>query len=346
MDYLVGYLNYFLFFSIQAGIFAVLCLGLNIQWGFTGLFNIGIAGFYAVGAYTSALLSGPPPTEMDWRIVGGLEWPFALGLIGAMTVSGIIAFLISIPTLRLKEDYLAIATIGIAEVIRFILQNESWLSNGVWGIKHIPAPLQEPIEGGLTAFLASHDDIPGWLNLFISNGYNWFFLGLVVLVLSLLYLTMEKLARSPWGRVLKAIREDEVVAAFAGKNVFWFKVQAMVVGAMMMGAAGSLYAHFAQFISAPTFEPMFGTFIIWVMLIVGGSGNNKGAILGAFAVWGIWTGSDFLTAFVEMQGFRAAAVRVFLLAVLLEVILLFKPHGILGEKKALRTPRKEARENT
>lgn len=337
MDYLIGYLNYFLFFSIQAGIFAVLCLGLNIQWGYTGLFNIGIAGFYAVGAYTSALLSGPPPTEMDWRIVGGLELPFIFGLLGAMLVSGIIAFLISIPTLRLKEDYLAIATIGIAEVIRFILQNESWLSNGVWGIKHIPSPLQEPIRERLDALLNAHSEYPGWLHRLISNGYNWFYLGLVVLVLLLLYFLAERLAKSPWGRVLKAIRDDETVAAFAGKNVFWFKIQSMVVGAIMMGAAGALYAHFAKFISAPTFEPMFGTFLIWVMLIVGGSGNNKGAILGAFVVWGLWAGSDFITGYVEMQGFRAAAVRILILAVLLETVLLIKPQGILGGRRAIST---------
>ncbi|HKI99905.1 MAG TPA: branched-chain amino acid ABC transporter permease [bacterium] len=333
MDMLVGYVNYLVFFSIQAGIFAVLCLGLNVQWGYTGLFNIGIAGFYAVGAYTSALVSGLPPAATDLRVVGGLNLPFGVGLVAAMVVSGIVAFIISIPVLRLKEDYLAIATIGIAEVIRMVLQNEAWLSNGVWGIKQIPAPLADTIRPAVEAFLGRHPDFSGWLNRLISNGYNWFYLSLVVLVLVAIYWLLNRLMESPWGRVLKAIREDEVVASFAGKDVFWFKMQSMVVGSMLMGAAGALYAHFATFINANTFEPMFGTFLIWVMLIVGGSGSNRGAIVGAFAVWMIWSGSDFISGFVNLQGYQSAALRILLVAVLLEVMLLYKPQGLMGERR-------------
>jgi branched-chain amino acid transport system permease protein len=342
MDVLVGYVNYLVFFSIQAGIFAVLCLGLNVQWGYTGLFNIGIAGFYAVGAYTSALLAGLPPAAGELRQVGGLNLPFAVGLLGAMGVSGILAFLISIPVLRLKEDYLAIATIGIAEVIRMVLQNEAWLSNGVWGIKQIPAPLADSIRPAVESFLDRHPEFPGWLNRLVSNGYNWFYLAVVALVLVVFYWALTRLGESPWGRVLKAIREDEVVASFAGKDVFWFKMQSMVVGAMIMGAGGALYAHFAKFIDAPTFEPLFGTFLIWVMLIVGGSGSNRGAILGAFLVWGIWAGTDFFTGTVEMEGFRAASVRIFLIAVLLETVLLLKPQGILSSGSAPPRPRAAA----
>ena len=159
MENLVGILNYLVFFAITAGIYAVLCLGLNIHWGYTGLLNIGIAGFYAVGAYTSALLSGPPPGAWDLRIFGGFELPFVVGLLGAAVVSGIIAFLIGIPTLRLREDYLAIATIGIAETIRLILKNADWLTNSVWGIKHIPSPLFDPIQSGISGFLKDYPNI-------------------------------------------------------------------------------------------------------------------------------------------------------------------------------------------
>ncbi len=184
-------------------------------------------------------------------------------------------------------------------------------------------------------FLASHPSFPGWVNELISNGYNWFYLSIVLLLIAVLYLASERIIRSPWGRVLRAIREDEAVAAVSGKDVFWFKMQSLVLGAMMMGLAGGLYAHFAKFIDAMTFEPMFGTFIIWVMLIAGGSGNSKGAILGAFVIWAIWAGTDFFTGYTEMAGYREGALRVLLIGVLLEVILLMRPQGILGEEKVV-----------
>jgi len=335
MDTFIGILNYLIFFAITAGIYAVLCLGLNIQWGYTGLFNIGIAGFYAVGAYTSALLSGPPPGPLDWRTVGGFQLPFVVGLLGAIIASGIIAFLIGFLTLRLKEDYLAIATIGIAEVIRLILKNEGWLSNTVWGIKHIPSPLHKPIEAGVSSFLKGHPQLSPWLVHFISNAYNWFYLALVLVILGLLYWISERSIRSPWGRVLRTIREDEAVAAVSGKNVFSFKLQSFVLGAMVMGMAGSLYAHYAKFIDASSFEPLYGTFLIWVMLIAGGSGNSKGAVLGAFVIWGIWAGAEFLTGYFALSGTRAASLRVIAVGVLLELVLLLRPQGLLGEERVV-----------
>jgi len=368
MDVFAGILNYAVFFAITAGIFAVLCLGLNIQWGYTGLFNIGIAGFYAIGAYTSALLSGPPPGPMDWRVVGGFQLPWPVGFVGAALVSGLIAFFIGLPTLKLKEDYLAIATIGIAEVIRLVLKNESWLTNSVWGIKHIPAPLASPIiaevirlvlkneswltnsvwgikhipaplaspiEKGIRFFLEGNPQLPSWLQSLLSNGYNWFYLGLVIFILAALYLISEKMIRSPWGRVLRAIREDEIATATTGKNIFWFKMQSLVLGAMIMGMAGSLYAHYARFIDASSFEPFFGTFLIWVMLIVGGSGNNLGAIVGAFVIWGVWAGTEFLTSQWGLTGYRAASLRIISVGVILEIILIMRPRGILGEEKVV-----------
>lgn len=341
MEQLIGIVNYIVFFAITAGTYAVLSLGLNIQWGYTGLFNIGIAGFYALGAYTSALLSGPPPTMLDWRMFGGFELPFIFGLLGAAIVSGFVAFLIGIPTLRLKADYLAIATIGIAEIIRLILKNESWLTNGVWGLKGIPSPLYGPIQQGINSLLKGHPSLPLWLHDLISKGYNWFYLFLILAVLALLYFMIERILRSPWGRVLKAIREDEDATAMSGKDTFRFKLQSLILGAMIMGIGGSLYAHYAKFISPLSFEPLYGTFIIWVMLILGGSGNNKGAILGAFVIWGIWAGTDFLTVHLPFSATQSAALRIITIGVLLEVILLWRPQGLLGEEKHVSSILKE-----
>ena len=338
MELLIGIINYIVFFAITAGTYGVLSLGLNLQWGTTGLFNIGIAGFYALGAYTAALISGPPPDVWDGRIFGGFELPFLVGLLAAAIVAGLAALLIGLPTLRLRADYLAIATIGIAETIRLVLKNESWLTNGVWGLQQIPSPLYEVIHRGVSGFIETHPDLPTWLELLISKAYNGFYLLLVVVVLVILYLLLKRLLRSPWGRVLKAIREDEDVAAMSGKNVFAYKLQALVLGAMIMGVGGALYAHFARFISPNSFEPLYGTFIVWVMLIVGGTGNNKGAILGAFTVWGIWAATDFGTGYLPFSATQAAALRIIVIGVLLEAIILLRPQGLLPEARRAREP--------
>ncbi len=204
----------------------------------------------------------------------GLNLPFPLGVLGAAVVSGIVGLIIGLPTLRLREDYLAIATIGIAEAIRLIFNNERWLANGPRGLTGLPQPLRSWVE---------------------PQHYNYLYLIIVLLAVAVVYWAIERGIRSPWGRVLRAIREDEVAAAMHGKNVFAFKLQALVLGAAIMGLGGALYAHYVRAISPDAFTPLFGTFLIWVMLMLGGSGNNKGAILGAFLVWGIWTGSTFVT---------------------------------------------------
>jgi len=311
-----GILAYLVSFAIMASIYAVFSLGLNIQWGYTGLFNIGIAGFFCIGAYTSALITSPMPQGIYAQYVKqlfGLNLPFPFGLLGAALVCGLVALLIGIPTLRLREDYLAIATIGIAETFRLIFNNERWLANGPRGLMGLPQPLE---------------------GLVPSEYYNYLYLAIVFSIMWVIYWAIERAIRSPWGRVLKAIREDEVSAAMSGKDVFWFKMQSLVFGSMIMGVGGALYAHYTKAISPDVFTPLYGTFIIWVMLMAGGSGNNRGAIVGAFLVWGIWIGTKFLTDLLPYTlKARAPYIRFLIVGILLEIILIHRPQGLLGEEK-------------
>jgi len=304
---LSGLLNVLVFTGIFASIYALLSLGLNLQWGYTGLFNVGIAGFYAIGAYTSALLTTPPSPQH----LGGLNLPMPVGMLGALLTSGLLAYLVGRPTLRLREDYLAIATVSIAETLRLILKNEAWLTNGVQGLRDIPRPFQQ-------AFGASYDLL---------------YLALLLLIVAGVYLASERLIRSPWGRVLKAIREDEAVAASVGKNVLRFKMQALLLGAMLMGLGGSLYAHYVKFISPDTFTPLMGTFLVWVMLMAGGSGNNRGAVVGAAVIWGLWSLSDVLTNRLPSPlDTRASYLRVMLIGFVLQGLLLKRPQGLVPGK--------------
>lgn len=300
---LSGLAGYGVFLLTLAGIYAVLSLGLNVQWGMTGLFNIGVAGFYAVGAYTAAIVTTPVSSEH----LGGLGLPFGVGLLAAMVMSGLIAALVGLITINLRSDYLSIASIGIAEIVRLIFKNEDWIGNGVNGIAGIKRPFSdEPLV----------------------------YLAVVLAVLLLCYLAVERARKSPWGRVLRAIRENELGAQAAGKNVFRFRLEAFVLGAVLMGLGGALYAHFVGFVSPESFEPIFGTFLVWVMLIAGGSGNNKGAILGAFAIWALWSGTELLTNFLPADmTTQAGAVRLLLIGVLLQVVLLRRPEGILPEER-------------
>ncbi len=311
-----GIIAYLVSFAIMASIYAVFSLGLNIQWGYTGLFNIGIAGFFCIGAYTSALITTPMPTGIYAQYIKqlfGLGFPFAAGLAGAALVCGFVAFLIGLTTLKLREDYLAITTIGIAETVRLIFNNWHGLANGPRGLTGLPQPLS---------------------NLVPSDYYNYIYLGIVLIIVLLIYFAVERAIRSPWGRVLRAIREDETSASMSGKNVFSFKLQSLIFGAMVMGIGGALYAHYMKAISPDVFTPLYGTFIIWVMLMAGGSGNNKGAILGAYVIWGIWIGTKFMTDFLPYTlKARAPYIRFLLIGILLEIILIYRPQGLLGEEK-------------
>lgn len=310
---ITGLASYAVFFATIAGIYAVLALGLNMQWGYTGMLNIGVGGFFAVGAYASAIVTSSANPDH----LGGFEMPFLVGVAAAIVCSGVVAFLIGLITLNLRGDYLAIATIGIAEIIRLLFKTEAWLTNGVRGIAGIPRPL-----AGI---------VPG------ADGL--LFMGLVLVWIAIVYWLLERAYRSPWGRVLRAIREDEPAAQAAGKHVLLFRLQAFTVGSMCMGLAGALYAHFVSFVSPEAFTPEFATFLVWAMLIAGGSGNNRGAVLGAFAIWLVWSGTEFVSGQLpEDWVTRAGALRVLLIGVLLQVILIWRPQGLLPERPPKPVP--------
>ncbi len=325
---LTSVISIFTSFLTIAAILGILALGLNVQWGYTGVFNFGIAGFFLVGAYTAAIVTKSPNESEFADYIGGFgdkldflpflasdQWlPFIVGALAAAAICGVLAFLLSIPTLRLREDYLAITTIGVAELLRRIVIEERGFVNGTRGLGGIPQPLSD---------LASGTD------------YKYVFLAIAVGVLVLVYLALERGIRSPWGRVLRALREDETATEASGKNVFAFKTQGFVLGAVIMGIGGAVYAYETRAISPESFTHFFGTFLIWAMLITGGSGNSKGAILGAYIIWGFWQATDLVQSYSmpELISIRISFFRDFTLGVLIVLILLLRPQGLLAEER-------------
>ena len=309
---MIELISYGAFFLTVALTYAIITLGLNVQWGQTGLFNVGVAGFVAVGAYTSALLTTPE----DPARLGGFGLPIFVGWLGAAAVAAIVSLLVGLLTIRLRADYLAIATFGVAVVVQLCALNIELLTGGPFGIGFIPRPFGWLAEDRLTF---------GLLNL-----------GIVVITTLLVYLGLERLLRSPWGRVLRAIREDEQAALALGKNAFVFRLQAFAIGGGIMGLAGAVQAHFIGFIAPENYVPML-TFQVWAMLIVGGSGNNRGAVLGAVLVWAVWAASGALISAVvppEAQA-RAAALQIVMIGLAICLMLLLRPRGILGEVRTV-----------
>ncbi len=290
-DYLIAMLTFWC-------IYAILAVGLNLIWGYTGLINIGHVAFFAIGAYTSALLT-----------LSG--YSFLLGLLLGIFLAGLAGLLVGIPTLRLRADYLAIVTLGFAEIIRLILLNEIWLTQGPFGLPGIPQPFRS----------------------FFSEGYNTFFFLLSLAGLMAIFYVSERIVKSPFGRVLKAIREDEDVAGAMGKDVFRYKLKSLAIGSAMAGAAGVLFAHFITFVSPEQYESI-QTFYIWIMVVLGGSGNNRGSIIGALILIGFFESTRFLKDFLLLPigPDRIAAARLIIVGFLLVALMLYRPQGIFGEK--------------
>lgn len=306
---MIGGFSYFVFFATVVLIFCIATLGLNLQWGSTGLFNAGIVGFYAIGGYAFAILCAPPRPEL----IGNFNLPWMVGVVGAMALSAIAATIIGLLTIRLRGDYLAITTFGVAVFIQLVTLNWEALTGGSLGFTSIPRPAAALFTSSLSA--------------------NLFYLALTFAATILVYWALERIVRSPWGRVLKAIREDETAAIALGKDALLFRLQSFVLGSTIIGLAGALYVSFIGFVSPFDFTPVL-TFQIWTMLIVGGSGNNKGALIGAAVVWGLWSASgvliaNYLPAAWQTQG---GAIQSILIGLVLVCTLIFRPRGLVGEQ--------------
>ena len=306
---MIGLISYLVFFATVASILAIAVLGLNLQWGNTGLFNGGVAAFFGAGAYGLILLGGTEQADH----IGGFELFYPVALVGGILLSGLIALVVGMLTIRLRRDYLAIATFGVAVAFENLMRNAEWLSGGAQGMRGFERPFEDSIADPFV--------------------FNIIFFCFSVLLLLGVYLFLEKLIRSPFGRLLRAIREDEVAAKSLGKAPNRVRLTAFVVGSMIMGLAGGLYATFYAFVSPQDVLPTL-TFQIWAMLIVGGSGNNQGGILGAFLIWAAWTASGWmLSKFAPIEAqLYTGTLQYIMIGMIIVGMLLWRPQGLLPEK--------------
>ncbi|KTQ95149.1 branched-chain amino acid ABC transporter permease [Aureimonas ureilytica] len=382
---------------VEAAAYAIIAVGLNIQWGYAGLFNVGIMGFIVAGAAASVLMTFPvnpafwagtgapmlgealvwligavllvalvsqarrigvpkglitamtlataaiafmlvsakfdPATtaiEAEAGFIGGFGLPVAVGWIAAGIVAGGIAFVIGKICLGLRADYLAIATLGISQIIKTFLKNADWLTRGTLTVSPLPWPVPTPNEIG---FLWARS----------------LYLALTALILIVVTLLLERAYRAPWGRMMRAIRDNEAAASSMGKNVDGRRMEIFVLGAMLMGLGGAILVHFTSIFDPSGFVDLNHTFLIWVMVILGGAGNNRGAIFGAVFVYIVWTMSEpaALSLFALARDWgsswfgwvppadldsRALQMRVFVIGLTITLVLRFAPDGVLPER--------------
>jgi len=289
---LTGFLSYLLFFATIASIFAIATLGLNLQWGFSGQFNAGVAGFIAVGAYTQAILTASASHEY----VSGFALPFPIALAASIAATAAVAIAVGLITIRLRTDYLALATYGIAASIQLLLLNLDSITGGGKGIISIPRPF-----GSLPPL-----------------GFTAAFLGLAGCLLVASYVALERLVRSPWGRVLRAIREDEAAAETAGVPTARYKLVAFTLSGLVPGMVGGLAAlRSGYFEPQQIFSPTI-SFTVVAMAMIGGSDTVRGATMGA----------AFLVLLSELLWANLPELYMILLGLLLIGFVLFAPGGL------------------
>lgn len=317
--------NYF----VPATLLVIVALGLDLQWGHTGLFNAGVAAFAGVGAYTFGMLAtGLRLADKTYGYPGhwGLSTPqdMILSAALAMVVSGSLGVLIAIPTIKLRADYLAIATLALGAIIQRIYTNATGFSGGPLGLDLVPRPFNRLVPGG-------------WL----SDGV---FAVVTGLILFGLFFVILYIARTPWGRSLRAVREDEEAAEALGRNTSVLKLGAFGLGCAVMGLAGALQASYYSVVLPETLLPA-ATFTAYVVVILGGSGNPKGVILGGYVFYALsWVTQEVkaLSITPSWLSLRMDYVNLIIVGAALILIILFRPQGLLPERRFVPKGRKHA----
>ena len=398
---------------------AIMSIGINIQWGNSGIVNFGVMGFAAIGGLCGVLISMPPTLEVwkdgtaviliilfsflisgilvkkFWKkfiynkylkillsiiiilfslyliksifipsinlientnsaktgYIGGLNLPIIFSWPIAGLFCGVIAFLIGKIALGLRSDYLAIATLGISEIIIYIIKNEDWLARGVKNVNGLPRPVPYEIDLQKNEFIQT---LSNTLNLSVIELSSLIVKGLYsilfIFVLLIIFFLLQKAIKSPWGRMMRAVRDNEISAEAMGINVKKRHLQVFIIGSAIIGISGAMLTTLDGQFTPSSYQPLRYTFLIWIMVIIGGSGNNHGAIIGGFAIWFFWIQAEpigiflielitiFLSDQNEMKLYllnHAAYMRLLLMGLVLILALRFFPKGIIEEEKRL-----------
>lgn len=289
--------NLLLTVAIVGGIYAILCVALNLQFGYGGLINFGIVAYFAAGAYSYVILTQPPPGAFDeYRF--GFELPMWVGFLGAGAAGMLFAVVTGWPCLRLRGEYLALTTFAFAEVFHSLLVNQSNLSNGTLGFSGIDRPFADLVTGG---------------------EYRYLLAGLVLGILAVVFVVSRRLIRSPYGRTLRAIRDDEIAAQLAEKPIQRHRLSVFLFSALVSGFAGALYVWYTTIVSPQLFTAEV-TFLVWIALVLGGVGSNVGAVVGALILIGFQEVIRQFDFSSDVAG-RVSSLRVAATGILLIVLL-------------------------
>lgn len=328
---MTGWLVFGAFVLTNALIYGLLALGLNAQYGLAGQANFGFVALFAAGAFGAALAVLPPKGsaayEGSYEI--GLGLPWIGGVAVAALAAGVLALLMGLICLRLGGHYLAMVTFALAQIFGSFLSNEQWLTRGQFGISPVPQPLRSLVDSAVD--------------------YIWLYLGLTLVVTLIGYALAERAASSPFGRVLRGIREDEVAARSLGKHAATFKLKAFVLGGVLAGVAGAVWVGSIGAVHVGQFIPLV-TFNVWLAVLLGGVGNNRGVLLGALLLVLIREGSRFLESIPGLSAVSASnpsflpSLRYVIIGLALILVVRFAPRGVLPER--LRTRRARPRQGS